>query len=65
MVSCLDCLLKLDFFLTSLFLTSWQVKALFQGKLLEKRLSLVVTKPPEVEMAVRGDPNRLRQACFL
>lgn len=63
MVSCLDCLLKLDFF--GLFLTSWQVKALFQGKLLEKRLSLVVTKPPEVEMAVRGDPNRLRQACFL
>nr|XP_024386102.1 probable histidine kinase 5 isoform X3 [Physcomitrium patens] len=38
-----------------------QVKALFQGKLQEKMLSLTVSKPPPDEMAVRGDPNRLRQ----
>ncbi len=37
---------------------------LFQGRLQEKRLSLDVIKPPIEEMAVRGDPNRLRQACF-
>lgn len=38
-----------------------QVKALFQGKLQEKMLRLSVSKPPADEMAVRGDPNRLRQ----
>lgn len=43
--------------------TMWQVKALFQGKLQEKMLSLTVSKPPPDEMAVRGDPNRLRQVC--
>jgi len=38
-----------------------QVSNLFQGRLQEKRLSLDVIKPPIEEMAVRGDPNRLRQ----
>ncbi|KAG0614827.1 hypothetical protein M758_6G206500 [Ceratodon purpureus] len=38
-----------------------QVKALFQGKLQEKSLSLTIFKPSAEEMAVRGDSNRLRQ----
>lgn len=38
-----------------------QVTALFQGRLVEKRLCLHVTKPAADDMKVRGDVNRLRQ----
>lgn len=42
-------------------LSYYQVAALFQGRLVEKGLTLHVTKPTVDDMAVRGDVNRLRQ----